>query len=225
MGFNLRPSTVMCLAVFFLAPMEISAQEPTFYPSRGTRQEQWKYIVDLAVEAFAIKNRENSLTGIQKRDAFKKRTRTFYFAADALRDYAIQYFNTVATKESSAYLYVAFTCGLYWENSGDVWRARGWFLEADRYRAALTQQGRIIPTYNGTSIGSLLPARLARVDRLARLSGGIHPATFSLDILFSDDEHAAATEFLLKHEADISDLFGSATPNAPDDSVAKVDTP
>lgn len=224
MGLALRPLAVMCLA-FLFAPVELSAQAPAIYPASGTKQEQWNYIAALAVEAFNIKRSESSLTGAPRREAFKKRTRTFYFAADAMRDYIGQHFNTAATKGSPAYLYVAFTCGLYWENSGDVWRSLGWFREAERYRAALSQQGRTIPTYNGTSIGSLLPARLARAERLANLSGGVHPGRFSLDILFSDAEHEAATEFLLEHETDIADLFGTAAPSAPDDKVAEVEAP
>lgn len=219
-----RTAAILLATLSFAHLSVADAQVADVYPVAGTKAEQWKYITKLAAQGFEIKRTEAQLTGVDRTKAFRKRTSRFYWAADSLRDYVEQHFTSDAQRRSGSYVYAVFTAGLYWENSGDPWRARAWYHETEKYLSLLTQQGSGIPKYNGSPVSALLPARVARVTQLASLSGGVHPVSYSLQF-DAGNEHADAVNFLLDHETQAGALFGPEAADAPQESIDKGTAP
>jgi len=205
-----RPAAVFLAALLALVASVAGAQPGNGYPHGGTKAAQWQYIVQAARRGFEAKGTEGGLTGQQKRAAFSRRTRSFADAATAVRFYLDQRFTDEASRRSAAFAYATFTGGIYWENAADPWQARTWYRRASILTTRLAPSGAAVPLYRGTSIATLLPARIERTARLAQLSGGVHPSSFEFEILFGHSEHEAATNYLLNHSDQVPDLFGIA---------------
>jgi len=123
----------------------------------------WAAVQESAKAAFALYDQESAATGTQKENLFLKRAEAFDFAFRQVAWYIRENFDE-SERASPSYAYSLFTMAHYLELSGDLWRARDYYVEVcmliDR---TLIPAGATIPTYNGATLQRLCNRQIQRL--------------------------------------------------------------